>query len=90
MSRSRKVGPGGWQSIATSPTNGTLCDLRFLDKQGVFEVREPHLLCADGHWYRLDTTMKVAASPSHWRHSSPFKVEMAAQHRLSSAAISKR
>ena len=55
-----------WAPIATARVDGAVCDLRFRDPLGAYEV-SGCFLHDDGNWYRIEPPTLITKQPTHWR-----------------------
>ncbi len=55
-----------WKPIATAVEDGTLCQLRFKDMFGSFDLPGPYFL-HEGQWYLYDPPTVVVKKPVAWR-----------------------
>lgn len=52
--------------MAQAKVDGTVCDLRFRDNLGFYEL-QGCFFHDDGHWYLIDPPTMIATPPVAWR-----------------------
>lgn len=68
----------GWIPAAEAVVDNRLCDLRFRDALGFYEMPGPFFLHDDGFWYAVEPPRQIAKRPTHFRPGEfDVPVEMA-------------
>jgi len=63
-----------WQPIREAKPDGTVCQLRFRDPLGSYEMDGGCFLHDDGEWYKIEPPTQIRAKPTHFRplpHKEP-------------------
>lgn len=73
ISRRNRISADGnrdaWRPIREAAADGTVCDLRFRDALGVYEV-SGCFLHDDGRWYLVEPPTQLVVKPIAWRPSA--------------------
>ena len=57
-----------WRPVGEAVVDGTVCDLKFRDRFGDYEVSWC-FLHDDGHWYLVEPPTQIVIKPIAWRPS---------------------
>lgn len=56
-----------WIPVCEAEPNGILCDLRYRDALGFYDVPGPFFFHDDGFWYRVNPPLQLQGKITHFR-----------------------